>query len=144
MDEQSVIPYQPDSFFGGDKPAVWSSFETPEESAAALMEAGQLADHIGEVFQLANVVAHWVTIDGGDKGMLIKQRTIIVDKDGQSLSCVSDGVKNALSIVFGLKGRPPFNPPLPVKIVQLKAKVGHVLSLVVQINKPTQPKGKGK
>ena len=137
MEEQNVIPYQPSDEIipSGGAPAIFTTFSDPAESAAALLEAVSLADHVGVVFNLANIVAHKVTINGGEEGDIAAKRLVLVSDVGDAYACVSKGVYNALLIIFGLYGHPPqggYVPPIPVKIVKVKAKIGSALTIVVQ------------
>lgn len=59
-----------------------------------------VADHIGEVLDIVNVVAHPVELTDEETGEIINcLRTVLVDKNGKTYTAVSQGITSALAKV---------------------------------------------
>lgn len=89
-----------------------------------------LGDHIGEVLEIVNVVAHPVTLVDEETGETVEcLRTVLIDKKGVSYTAVSQGITSALSRIFSIIGSPDdnawVNEPVKMKIKQVKTRNGN-------------------
>ena len=89
-----------------------------------------LADHINEVLEVVNVVAHPVTIVDEVTGEVSTVlRTVLITKDGKTYTAVSQGITSALSRVFSIVGMPDNGAwekePVRMKIKQIKTRNGN-------------------
>ena len=90
----------------------------------------RLADHIGEVLEVVDVIAHPVELADEETGEIINAlRTVLVTKDGKSYTAVSQGITSALSKVFSIIGMPDggawHKEPVKMKIKQVKTRNGN-------------------
>lgn len=89
-----------------------------------------VADHIGEVLDIVNVVAHPVELTDEETGEIINcLRTVLVDKNGKTYTAVSQGITSALAKVFTIVGTPDGGAwekePVRMKIKQVKTRNGN-------------------
>ena len=89
----------------------------------------KIADHINEVIEAVNVVAHPVELVNEETGEIIEAlRTVIVAKDGKSYTATSQGITSALSKIFSIVGSPDGGAwekePVKMKIKQIKTRNG--------------------
>ena len=86
-----------------------------------------LGDHIGEVLEVVDVVAHPVTLTDEETGEIINAlRTVLITKDGKTYTAVSQGITNALARVFSIVGMPSWKEePVKMKIKQIKTRNGN-------------------
>lgn len=81
----------------------------------------QLADHIGQVINMRDIIIEPVEITKEDSGEVVTApRCIIIDTDGNSYTCVSTGIYNALRRLCTVFGMPTWPDGLPVKVRQLQ------------------------
>lgn len=90
----------------------------------------QLADHIGEVLEVVNVVAHPIELPDEVTGEVIRcLRTVLITKDGKSYVAVSQGIASAISRIFSIIGMPDGGAwekePVKMKIKQVKTRNGN-------------------
>jgi len=90
----------------------------------------QLADHINEVLEVINVVAHPVNLVDEETGEMINcLRTVLVCKDGKAYSATSQGITNSLARIFSIVGMPDGGAwekePVKMKIKQVKTRNGN-------------------
>jgi hypothetical protein len=90
----------------------------------------QVADHIGEVLDVVNVVAHPIELLDEVTGEVVKcLRTVLITKDGKSYVAVSQGIASALSRIFSIVGMPDNGAwekePVKMKIKQVKTRNGN-------------------
>lgn len=88
-----------------------------------------VADHINEVLEIVNVVAHPVTLTDDVTGEIREAlRTVLVDKNGKTYTAVSQGITNSLSRIFSIVGMPDNGAwekePVKMKIRQITTKGG--------------------
>lgn len=100
------------------KVAIFNAINSADES---------LGDHIGEVLEVVDVVAHPVTLTDENTGEIITAlRTVLVTKNGKSYTAVSQGITNALSRVFSIVGMPSWTEePVKMKVKQIKTRNGN-------------------
>lgn len=89
-----------------------------------------IADHIGEVIEVINVVAHPVELVDEVTGEVVNAlRTVLIDKNGKSYTAVSQGITSALSKIFSIIGTPENGAwetePVKMKIRQVKTRNGN-------------------
>ena len=90
----------------------------------------QLADHINEVIEIVNVVAHPVElIDEINGEVFTSLRTILISKDGTAYSAVSSGITNSLAKIFAIVGMPDNGAwekePIKIKVKQVQTRNGN-------------------
>ena len=105
------------------------------QSAVAIYNAvngadDKVANHIGEVLEIVNVVAHPVTLVNEDTGEAFEAlRTILIDKKGKTYTAVSEGITSALSRIFSIIGMPDGGAwekePVKMKIRQIQTGNGN-------------------
>lgn len=89
-----------------------------------------IADHIGEVIEVVNVVAHPVELLDEVTGEVVNAlRTVLIDKNGKTYTAVSQGITSALSKIFSIIGTPEGGAwekePVKMKIRQVKTRNGN-------------------
>ena len=89
----------------------------------------ELANHIGEVLAIVNVVAYPIEVLNSDGEKMTILRTILIDVTGNAYTAGSIGITNSLSRIFSLIGS-PFNgawekDPVKVKVRQQTTKNGN-------------------
>lgn len=89
----------------------------------------QVADHINEVLEIVDVVAHPVELTDQTTGETFDAlRTVLIDKNGKSYVAVSQGITSALSKIFSIVGTPEnqawHKEPVKMKIKQVKTRNG--------------------
>lgn len=74
---------------------------------AALADAEDLRDHLDEVIYLTNYVAQAVELNDAATGEVTEAvRVILIDKDGNNYSAVSNELRRGLSMLAGIYGPP--------------------------------------
>ena len=114
------------------------TFEGKLATVAALQDTVSLSDHVGEVFDLANVVTQVVEINVTDPATnkthkVETVRIILVAKDGTAYHSVSEGVLGAVQTFLAGLGHPSTWPNGAVKVsaVEKKTRSGfRVLTIV--------------
>lgn len=101
--------------------AIFNAINSADES---------LSDHINEVIEVVNVVAHPVELLDEETGEIVQAlRTVLVAKDGKSYTAVSGGITNALSRIFSIIGSPDNGAwekePVKMKVKQVKTRNGN-------------------
>lgn len=89
-----------------------------------------VADHIGEVLEIVNVVAHPVELVDEETGVVVNAlRTVLIDKNGKTYTAVSQGITSALAKIFSIVGTPEDGAwelePVKMKIRQVKTRNGN-------------------
>ena len=100
------------------KAAIFNAINSADES---------LSDHIGEVLEVVDVVAHPVELVDEESGEVVNAlRTVLIDKNGKSYTAVSQGITSALSRIFSIVGMPSWkDEPVRMKIKQVKTRNGN-------------------
>ena len=101
--------------------AIYNAVNSADES---------IADHIGEVLEVVNVVAYPVTLADDETGEIFDSlRTVLVTKEGKAYTAVSQGITNALARIFSIIGSPESGAwekePVKMKIKQVKTRNGN-------------------
>ena len=89
-----------------------------------------VADMIGKVIEVVDVVAHPVELINEETGELVTAlRTVLIDKKGVPYTAVSQGITSALNRIFSIIGRPDngewHNEPVKMMIKQVKTNNGN-------------------
>lgn len=89
-----------------------------------------LGDHINEILEIVNVVAHPVTITDEVTGEIKEAlRTVLIDKNGKAYTAVSGGIANAMSRIMSIIGEPTNGAwekePVKMKVKQVKTRNGN-------------------
>ena len=108
------------------KVAIYNAIQTPD---------GKIADHINQVLEVVNVVAHPVTLTDEETGELFTAlRTVLVTKDGKSYEAVSGGIANAISRIMSIVGPPTDGAwekePVKMKIKQVQTKGNNKINTI--------------
>ena len=87
-------------------------------------EALQLSEHLGEVLELVDVVAHPLQLANMETGELNEcLRSVLITADGTAYQAVSEGIISSLSKIFSIVGMPNGGAwhaePVKVKPVQV-------------------------
>lgn len=112
--------------FAAATPAFYCSFKPSTDAGKvelynAMNNADvQLADHIGQLINMRDLIIEPVEIVKEETGEVeIAPRVIIIDTDGNSYTCVSKGIYNALRRICSVFGMPTWADGLPVKVRQV-------------------------
>lgn len=151
LEENTVVPYDSSSLarvestlaaFAGEGPqkVVSTYAEQDEESAlavfAAVSDAADLKDHLGEEIKLVHVVLQAVTMNvpaskGAEEHSVDLTRTILIDADGNAYGTSSETILKSLETMFALLGKPQtWKAPKSVTVVEKQAKLGKFYSLM--------------
>lgn len=145
---EATVDNDPSSLMGlsQNKGRVMSSFdlstdEGQTETLQYLQDNELLADHVGEIIRIKDVVAHKVTIVDDKTGDVSDgMRTIIIDDKGKAYAATSQGVTNSLAQIFSIKGEPQtWKKPVSVKVAQKRSRTNamyHVLTLIPVLDNP--------
>ena len=75
--------------------------------------------HYTEPFHLVTWGVKRVVLQGENSGESIDHvRTVLIDKDGETLSFVSMGVLGSLDLIRALRGDGPYDPPIPIVVTE--------------------------
>lgn len=100
------------------KARIFNSINSPDK---------RISDCIGEVINLANIVAHPIQLVDENSGELIEtMRMVLVDDKGTSYEAVSTGIVNAVARILQIFGQPEtWTAPIRVKPVQKGTRNGN-------------------
>ena len=100
------------------KVAIYNAINGADES---------LGEHINEVLEIVDVVAHPVTLVDEETGEINEVlRTVLIDKNGKAYTAVSEGVTNSLARIFSIIGMPSWkDEPVKMKLKQIKTRNGN-------------------
>lgn len=86
----------------------------------------QLADHIGEVLEIVDVVAHPVRLTDTETGEITDAlRTVLIDSKGIKYGAVSAGITSSLQKIFAIVGMPSWvDEPVKMRVKQVKTNNG--------------------
>ena len=96
------------------KVAIYNAVQNADE---------QLSDHVNEVLEIVDLVAHPVQLPDERTGEVFSAiRTVLIDKNGKGYQAVSNGICQALSKVIAIIGQPHWDDPVKMKPVLRKSK----------------------
>lgn len=111
---------QPFHNFDGDKMNKWRL-----ASIATGPDVLKSSDIINKTFKLRYFYAHKVEIMSDQGGELFDAvRCVLIDDQDQAVGFVSDGLAKDLAMIVGMFGLGPYNPPIPVEVVQIQTRKG--------------------
>ena len=89
-----------------------------------------LAEHINEVLEIVNIVAHPIELTDEETGEIFTAlRTVLIDKNGISYGAVSGGITNSLARIFAIVGKPDGgaweDEPVKIKVKQVQTRNGN-------------------
>jgi len=85
------------------------------------MAASSGGDPVGKEFDVRYWMVHEVDFESQETGEIVRTyRTVFVSPDGQTVSVVSEGVAAGVHEIFQQFGNKPLDPPLRLKINQIK------------------------
>lgn len=116
-----------DNFTGGIISTIQANTQEEKlELYDKVSNAEPLADHINEIINIENVIIQPVEIEDMNTGdMKPMFRIVIIDDGGNPFACTSSGIETAMKNLFTMVGNPPWNPALPMKVVQRKGNKGY-------------------
>jgi len=129
-----VIRYvEPDEnlkrIFGKDA-EVTMSFDprTPEGAEllfiATLDKLTRLSDMAGETIYVRDIFAHPAERED-DKGEVTRFiRSVIITPDKKAYDCGSEGVRKTIVLLRSVRGTPPWDPPIRVKVIRQQTRAG--------------------
>lgn len=110
-----------------------NDFESKKQILNAVTNAEDVSDNLNTAINLVHVVTQAVSVTDtvtGDPRDVV--RTILIDDNGKSFACVSDGVVGSLRDIFGVIGHPStWDQPLPVMVVEQKGNQGRKFFKIV-------------
>lgn len=84
-----------------------------------------LNDHLGEVLEITDMVAHPIELeDEVTKETIQAMRVVLLDKNGVAYHSVSGGVVSSLQKIIGIVGQAPWTPALALSCVEVKTRKG--------------------
>jgi hypothetical protein len=100
-------------------------FDSKKAVLNALTNATPVADSLGTVINLVNIVAQAVTVNDAATGDEVDAvRVILIDADGAAYAAVSDGIMGSLRDIFAVLGEPStWSAPLPVTVTENKGSI---------------------
>lgn len=90
----------------------------------------RLGEMVNQRIAVQDVFVERIDMVNSETGELVKTpRVILIDENGESYSCVSTGIFNALTKLSMIYGAPPWNPALEVTPLVLKKEKRNILTL---------------
>lgn len=126
-------------------PNEYASFDLKTEEGsngyliALSSEATQLKSHVNLIVEITQVIVRAVEMVSAESGeVLVANRAIMIDPDGQAFSTTSPSVIRMLASVMKTRyGRPPWNPPMRFKAILQRTAAGRdCLNFVPLVGSP--------
>lgn len=95
----------------------------------------RITDFIGKQISIKDVYFETVDLTNSETGEIITApRIVLIDDHGKGYQCVSMGIYSALRKLMLIYGRPTWETPIKVEVIQVKTgSVNKVLSLKVVV-----------
>ena len=112
-----------------DKKKLFNMTQSPDK---------QLGDCIGDVINVKDVYIEVVNVKNShkveetDPDYVEAPRCILIDTEGVSYSCTSNGIYNALVRMFNILGMPTWEDGVPIKVKQINKGPLRILTLEMQ------------
>ena len=107
---------------------MWFNAKTKAESLAVIAAMDntdyQLADCLGQVIEVIQIIAHETQFETKEKGLISAIRTVIIDAKGKSYGSVADGVRDSVAGLFHMVGMPPYDPPILLTPIEKPTRQG--------------------
>jgi hypothetical protein len=102
-----------------------TDMESKKSILNALTNATPVSESLGTVINLRNIIVQAVTVNDAATGSPVDAvRIVLIDENGSSYACVSDGVMNSLRDIFAIMGDPStWSEALPVAVKEAKGSV---------------------
>jgi hypothetical protein len=103
----------------------------------------RLGDVVGSVIQLRHVYGTRINVENPTTHEIEEvAHTVLIDVDYKTYACSSKGIAKSVAMLFGSRGLPnTWMGPVPVQVIEVKARVGKMLCLRV-LTESTNAKGK--
>lgn len=144
-----IVPMpNPGDMFSGRNPYYTSlDLEKHDNKKLVMRCLGEcderLKQCINAQIEVANIFAHMVDITDDESGEISAQpRIVLINPDGYTWECVSNGIQRDISALVWLYGKPPWNPPLKVipRLIDLKSGRNMLKLELVDDTKPAKSK----
>lgn len=119
------------SIFENTNQAIFSSIKGTDRATSIKIynainsSENSLSDHLGEVLEITDMVAHPIELeDDVTKEKIQAMRVVLLTADGVGYHSVSGGVVSSLQKIIGIVGQAPWNEPLQVSPVEVKTRKG--------------------
>jgi hypothetical protein len=81
----------------------------------------------GQILPLVSAVGHTVQIADHETGEVVPAvRTVLVLADGRKVAFISTGIQSSIAKLLYSFGRPPWTPPVAIRIYAKPARMGKV------------------
>lgn len=112
-----------------------ADFATKVKVLDAMTNSTPVADNIGTIINLANVVVQPVDMENErTKAIEAQPRIILIDADGKAYHAISGGLFRSLQNIFGVLGKPDtWNAPLPIVIDKVKGGKGNFFTARIAV-----------
>lgn len=119
------------SIFENTNQALFSSIKVEDRATQIKVfnaingAENSLSDHLGEVLEIQDMVAHPITLqDEVTKEDVQAMRVVLLTADGVGYHAVSGGVVSSLQKLIGVVGQAPWTPALKVVPIEQKTRKG--------------------
>jgi hypothetical protein len=119
------------SMFENTSAALFSSIKVEDRATGVKVfnaingAENSLSDHLGEVIEIQDMVAHPITLqDEVTKEDVQAMRVVLLTPEGVGYHAVSGGVVSSLQKLIGVVGQAPWTPALKVVPVEQKTRKG--------------------
>ena len=110
------------------KIAVYNAMNNPDE---------KLADHVNNVIEVKDILAHEIELADEETGELIRTlRTVLIDTKGKTYVAVSGGIANSVQRILQIFGHPTtWETPVKVKPRRVQTRNGNNMVTILDIVK---------
>ena len=101
---------------------IYSTFAPIQKARVLALMQGQvppLADQIGKVIEVRDVLAHWIETVDEDTGEIKAFWRVVLANGEQAYQAASKGVRQSIGTISRFYGEPPWDPPLKLKVEQI-------------------------
>ncbi|WP_431806265.1 hypothetical protein [Bacillus pumilus] len=125
--EQHDVAQAPATIFEQTSQQIFSTIVAEDRKTkiklynAVNNSTASLSDHIGEVLEITDLVAHPIKVQQQDGSLVDALRTVLVAKDGTTYHSVANGVVDSLQKIIALVGAGSWADD-PLKIVPKNVK----------------------
>ena len=108
-----------------------ADLETRKTIFNAVNSADPIADHLGTVLNIRDIIIQNVELENEQTGKIENApRVILIDDSGNAYAGTSQGMLSAITTLFQLIGEPhTWGEPIPMAVVEKKAKRGKMFSI---------------
>lgn len=120
------------AIFENPQQVMFSSIQGADrETAVKLFNAingaeNALGDHLGEVIEIQDMVAHVIELEDENSGEMVKaMRVVLLSPDGTGYHAISQGIASSMQKLIATIGQPPWVPAIKIVPVQQKTRKGY-------------------